>query len=287
MALAQHGRLPKERIKSQRVVWMAAMAIGTCAITFLIVGPTRRAIWKPSTAPATDGRLAVTTEPPGVAVVIDGTDSGTTPVTLSVSPGAHQMVLRHGSEQKTVPLTMNAGDHVSQYFELAAPAARPTTGKLDSAVTAVSRPTTPVRSKAPAGDGWMKVVAPFELQISERDEPVGSSAAARITMSVGRHDLRLTNAPLGFEATRSIDIASGKSQTIRVTAPLAEVSINANPWADVFVDDTLQGQTPLGKLSLPVGTHQVTFRHPELGERRQTTLVTVRGPNRISADLSR
>jgi hypothetical protein len=36
-----------------------------------------------------------------------------------------------------------------------------------------------------------------------------------------------------------------------------------------------------------LGSHVVIFRHPDLGERRQTVVVTARGPNRISMDLTR
>jgi hypothetical protein len=36
-----------------------------------------------------------------------------------------------------------------------------------------------------------------------------------------------------------------------------------------------------------LGSHQVIFRHPELGERRQDVTVTVQGPNRISMDMTK
>jgi hypothetical protein len=55
----------------------------------------------------------------------------------------------------------------------------------------------------------------------------------------------------------------------------------------VFVDGGLMGQTPLSNISLAIGQHQVTFRHPQLGERRQTITVTTAGPNRVSADLTK
>jgi hypothetical protein len=36
-----------------------------------------------------------------------------------------------------------------------------------------------------------------------------------------------------------------------------------------------------------VGTHQVVFRHPQLGEQRQSVDVKVTGPNRIAVDLTK
>jgi hypothetical protein len=38
---------------------------------------------------------------------------------------------------------------------------------------------------------------------------------------------------------------------------------------------------------LPVGTHEITFRHPQLGERTQTVVVTAKGVNRVAVDLTR
>jgi len=38
---------------------------------------------------------------------------------------------------------------------------------------------------------------------------------------------------------------------------------------------------------VPIGTHQVLFRHPQLGERRESVVVNVKGPNRVAADFSK
>ena len=38
-------------------------------------------------------------------------------------------------------------------------------------------------------------------------------------------------------------------------------------------------------LAVPVGTHEIVFRHPELGEHRTTTIVTFGTPARVSVDL--
>jgi hypothetical protein len=65
------------------------------------------------------------------------------------------------------------------------------------------------------------------------------------------------------------------------------VSANARPWADVIVDGISVGQTPIANLQLTIGTHDVVFRHPQLGERRQAVTVTQNGPNRIAVDLTK
>jgi len=36
---------------------------------------------------------------------------------------------------------------------------------------------------------------------------------------------------------------------------------------------------------VPIGTHEIVFRHPDLGERRTTTTVTTGAPTRVSMDM--
>ena len=98
--------------------------------------------------------------------------------------------------------------------------------------------------------------------------------------------MTFSNPELGFEDRRQVEIRPGATTTVRLDA-VAALNINARPWADVAVDGVALGQTPIANHSLPLGSHLVVFRHPDLGERRQTVVVTARGPNRISMDLTR
>ena len=63
--------------------------------------------------------------------------------------------------------------------------------------------------------------------------------------------------------------------------------MNARPWAEIIVDGANVGQTPIANIQITVGTHEMVFRHPQLGERKQTIVVTAKGPNRIAADLTK
>ena len=68
---------------------------------------------------------------------------------------------------------------------------------------------------------------------------------------------------------------------------MASISVNARPWADVFLDGDNVGQTPIANLPVSIGSHEMVFRHPQLGERKQTVSVSVNGPNRIAVDLTK
>jgi hypothetical protein len=57
------------------------------------------------------------------------------------------------------------------------------------------------------------------------------------------------------------------------------------PWAEVWIDGEKAGDTPIGNLQTTIGKHDVVFRHPELGETRQSVTVTLLGPARLSVDM--
>jgi len=147
-------------------------------------------------------------------------------------------------------------------------------------VPATPAPAPPAR---PAGTfGGVKVTAPFDLQVVENGAPVGSSAGP-IAIAEGSHVFELINTELGFRTQSTITVRAGQLTNVSVAAPNGRVSINALPWADVTIDGTPAGQTPLANLPLPIGQHEFVFKNPQHGEQRQTVLVKADGITRISA----
>jgi hypothetical protein len=67
--------------------------------------------------------------------------------------------------------------------------------------------------------------------------------------------------------------------------PKGTIAINALPWAEVWMDGNRIGETPIGNFAVPAGSHDVVFRHPEFGEQRETVLVTLKNPVRLSVDM--
>ena len=63
--------------------------------------------------------------------------------------------------------------------------------------------------------------------------------------------------------------------------------MNASPWAEVFLDGKSIGTTPLGSISVSVGSHELVARHPQLGEKRRSIVVGAQTPLRVSMDLSK
>lgn len=209
----------------------------------------------PAAAPAAVGRLEITSDPPGARVTVDGFARGVTPVTLSnVTPGTHAVSIFGEDSTVTRAVSVSAGSTASVMVSL---------------------------TPAGASAGWVAFNVPFEMQLSEGGKLVGTTGTDRLMLPAGRHDLVLSNPAYEFEATLSVQVTAGKTATPTVTMPTGLLSINATPWADVLLDGQAVGTTPLANLSVPVGTHEIVFRHPQLGERRQTVTVKARTPARV------
>ena len=281
------------------------------------------------------GNLTINTRPIDAEVLIDGTRRGTTPLTLSLTPGTHTITVRSAGDERIVPLTLASGAEVSHYFEMkpAEPAvvvgrvsvvtdppgarvsvdgkARGTspitvtdltpadhkvtvtsdTGSAERTITVTAGGTASVmfslpKVSGPVG-GWLAIAAPFDIEVLEHDDVIGSGGTSKIMLAAGRHDITLLNRSLGYQEARKVDVTAGKTMSIKVDPPKVNISVNARPWADVSLDGTSLGQTPISNLQVAVGTHEMVFRHPQLGERRQSVIVTAKGPNRIAADLTK
>jgi hypothetical protein len=208
------------------------------------------------------GRLTVQSEPVGAKVSIDGTPRGVAPLTIEdLAPGSHEVVL--DSEGATVR-------HV-----------------VDVQAGATASLVAPMGAAAGAGpiSGWIRVKAPFEIEIREGGRMLGTSDAERIMLAAGRHQLELANDALGFSSSRVVQVQAGKVAPIAVDLPRGVVSLNASPWAEVWIDGQRAGETPVGNLSVPIGPHEVVFRNPQLGEKRHAISVTLGAPVRLSVDM--
>jgi hypothetical protein len=133
--------------------------------------------------------------------------------------------------------------------------------------------------------GWIGVSAPVELQVYEGKRLLGTSQSDRIMVSAGRHEIELVNDTLGYRLVRTVQVNPGKLATVTPNWPTGSVALNALPWAEVWVDDKRIGETPIGNLTLPIGPHEVLFRHPDLGEQRMAVTVSLKAPVRVSADM--
>jgi hypothetical protein len=133
--------------------------------------------------------------------------------------------------------------------------------------------------------GVIAVTAPVAMRVYEHGRFVGTTEAERMMLPAGTHDLEFVNDSVGYRSRRVVTVRAGVTSPIQLEPPMGTLHVNAVPWAEVWIDDKRVGETPIGNLQTRIGSRQVVFRHPELGERRATVLVTLIGPARISMDL--
>ena len=206
-----------------------------------------------ATAVATGG-LHIETQPTGATVLLDGEDVGRTPLKLDlVTPGRHVVTLSTDSTTVRRTVRIEAGKTVT----------------LD----------------VPVYSGWVAIYSPVPLHVTEGGRSLGTTETTRLMLSPGRHELTLTNRELGYSAKQTVEIVPGEERVLNLE-PKGTVSVNALPWAEVWVDGTRMGETPLANLEVPLGTREFVFKHPTYGERRITTVVTSKAPP-LSVDFTK
>lgn len=285
-ATAEATLVPAATAKA-RPAWLLVAAGAALATAGFVTFELTRDRWLPRGA--STGALTVDTQPAGAAVVIDGQPRGVTPLTLSLDPGQYTVAVRLDGSERTRPVTLSAGGSAAQFFDLAPSTAQTPSVSADAAALSspIPQPVTDAVTPPPGSvGGWLSVESPFEVRVLEGDEVVGVSSTSRIMLTAGRHQVTFSNPALEYAQTATVTITPGRRTTFVVDPPRVNLNVNAQPWADVTIDNAEAGQTPIANLPVALGTHQVVFRHPQLGERRQTVVVTAKGPNRVSMDMT-
>jgi hypothetical protein len=155
------------------------------------------------------------------------------------------------------------------------------------------RDTTSAESKSeltapvPPRSGGFRVTAPIELHVLDGERLLGSSQDGPIIAAAGRREFDFVNSVIGYRVRREVDVKPGQITAVSVTIPNGRLNINATPWASVWIDGSPYGETPLGNLSIVPGEHEIVFRHPQLGERREKTLVRPDTAARVAVNFQR
>jgi hypothetical protein len=283
-----HSAVPTKapaRLGGGKLVKVAAAAsIGVMFLGGVALVGARRFWAQEPTTPTSTGTLIVTTNPAGAEAFVDGVRRGSTPVTLQLLSGPHRVELRGHGDPRVIPVTIAPGQEVAQYVDLPTlvPAVEAHAEVAPPPPTPADRAAADAPSSAP---GWITVNGKLEVQLFEGGHLLGTSKIERIMVSAGHHDLEMVNELIGYRGTRTIQVAPGKVTIVALDVPKGTMAINALPWAEVWMDGAKIGDTPIGNFAVPAGSHDVVFRHPELGEQRETVLVTLKSPVRLSVDM--
>jgi hypothetical protein len=197
----------------------------------------------------------VTSRPEGARVLVDGQLHGATPLTMTLPLGGHELELQNGSASRKLPITIAGGETISQVIDLE-----------------------PVM-------GYATIRTPHTFRISEAGKQIGTTGSGRLTLTAGRHELELASTTLDYRTRITVYITPDQTVSTSVEVPHGTVSINALPWANVWLDGREMGVTPLGNIKVPIGSHEIVWRHPTLGERKRVVQVTAKVPVRVGLDF--
>jgi hypothetical protein len=263
--------VPRERATGRAFPWKIAAA----AVVVIAGGiaaawgylPDRGASAAPKTAAATPaapvkesaeravGTIEISSTPAGAKVLLDGAAAGVTPITLSDVPAGRRVVTLV-SDEGTVRRTV-----------------RVVAGKS-------------ISLNVPVYSGFVKIIAPVILEVAIGGRTLGTTEQDRLMLPPGRHELTLSNRDLDYVATHMVEIESGEELRTPVE-PRTTVSINATPWAEVWVDGQRAGETPIAKLPLVLGTHEIVFKNPQYPERRMMTTIKMSSPGALAVDFTK
>jgi hypothetical protein len=208
---------------------------------------------------ATEGRLIVRSDPPGASVVIDGVRRGIAPLTVDdLGAGSHRVQLGTAGASIDQKVTIEAGTTTSLVV--------------------------PIQSAAMAS-AWVTVGAPIDVQIFENGRLIGTSADGPVRLPAGTHRLELVNESLGYRGEQAVTVRAGEMARLRPSIPSGVLHVNAQPWANVWVDGEPVGETPLANVNVSVGRHEIRFRHPSFGEQVRQVVVSTTEPARVSVNM--
>jgi hypothetical protein len=225
-------------------------------------GETSRArvdIVSPPTETPRTGSARITSDPAGARVEIDGAPAGMTPVSASqLAPGPHALTLRGTAQPVSRTFEVRAGETTTFHVELPRPG---------------------------AGPGRLELPATPPLQVFEDGRWIGGTATGPIAFPAGAHHLQFVNEDLGIRVAQQVIVRPGATVRATPALPRGSLAINADPWADVWLNGEPVGQTPLSGVSRPVGFYDVLLRHPTLGDRSTQVKVTATAPVRLNIGM--
>ncbi len=165
--------------------------------------------------------------------------------------------------------------------------ARPASSSGPRTPGTATRQTGAAGAAAESTTGLLTFDTPLSFQVYTGGQLQGTSVDGRVAVPAGTRAVTLVNSLLEFRQTLPVSIQAGQSIRLAVPLPNGSVSVNALPWAEVLVDGSPIGTTPLANVAVPIGSHEIVWRHPTLGQRRQTVVVKAQTPLRIGVDFNK
>ncbi len=281
---------PRRR-KIPGLVWIAAVLAVLCGVgalvKFVILAPEPEVI---EPLGPTTGTLVLEIAPPearDAEILLDGKPIGATQEDLEPDHRYTLTVRKEGFLPFEDEFQVEAGERFRLKVSL----------QREEVATEAVEPETPTEAATPAEPGPPALVfrsSPPGATVSITGGPQGRSSPYRFDAGAPGTRYSATFSLEGYrDGTASGTFPTEGTVVVRATLEKlpekvepAYLTINATPWADVYVDGRKVGQTPIGNLEVEPGDHTVKLVCPPLEAERTISVTLAPGEKKpISADL--
>jgi hypothetical protein len=123
------------------------------------------------------------------------------------------------------------------------------------------RPKTPparTDTQPAQGSGWLNVRSRPKTEVWVDATRYGSTPLDKtIAMNTGVHVVKLVNTKAGIDYQQRLEIKAGKRHEIDKTFRKGYLKVFVKPFGHVYIDDAYKGITPLEKIALYEGFHEL------------------------------
>jgi hypothetical protein len=183
------------------------------------------------------GKLQLDSIPTGAEAILDGKSYGKTPVSIpDLDAGLHTLQLKGESGTVTRKVTIKANQ---------------TTLLTESIYS-----------------GWLAVFSSIPVKVVIDGTPVSLTEEGRVMVPSGSHVVEFINEQFNYRDTERLIVRPGETTPHTVTLPAGTLRVTAPEGAVIFIDGQPTAGNPREGLSVAIGSHDISARHPELGERR-------------------
>jgi hypothetical protein len=225
------------------------------------------------------GRLDLVVVPEsGVELKVNGERIGPAPQFMFLKPGLHELsltaegyeshigkVLVVAGQRSLVPVLLQQAPPAERPVQEAAPAAAKNTRDITARVVVDSKPAVARPAPNPPPTGKLAVTSSRRVQIYSGERYLGSSPAV-LEFPPGLQTLEYRYASGRQQITHMV--RSNETTQVSIATDIV-VKINAQPWAEVFVQDdqiSSLGHTPLNNVRVPVGA-LLLFKNPRFADK--------------------
>lgn len=147
-------------------------------------------------------------------------------------------------------------------------------------------PVTPAPVPTQNAAGLLSVFSrvPLDLYVSGRR--IGRTGDDNvIVLAPGRYSVELVSTDFNYRGEVVLHVRSGETTSHTVSLPNGLLQVRTEPGAEVWVEGTRVGVSPLGPVPVPIGTRDVVVRHPDRGERREAVEVQYNSITELSVEF--